>query len=133
MALRNLQELLRGTRRFATSLLPLFQRAFGNPQRSRKLRLRKSALQPHANDLRFGLYVRSFASASFDLPYTVQDFLPHVAFGLELGQCLSSQLLTHLGMPLTTASKYAQGHPRAWFWRTASASRTRSAGTVRSR
>jgi hypothetical protein len=34
--------------------------------------------------------------SSFDLPHTIQDFLPQIAFGLEGGECLSSQPLTHL-------------------------------------
>jgi hypothetical protein len=40
MTLRDLQELLCGTGRFPTPLLPLFQRALGNPQRGGKLCLR---------------------------------------------------------------------------------------------
>lgn len=31
----------------------------------------------------------------FDLPHTVQDFLPHIAFGLEFGKCLAGQLFRY--------------------------------------
>jgi hypothetical protein len=90
MAFGNFQELLCGGGRLSTALLPLLQGAFRNIQRHGKLRLRQPALAPHINDARLGFNALPLSTPGFDLLYTVQDFLPHVAFGLEFGESLTS-------------------------------------------
>ena len=85
MALNNFQELLRGTGRLAAALLPLLQGAFDTPTL-------RQVWPGKARSSNVGLLFFS----SFDLPNTIQDFLPHIAFGLEGGECLSSQPLIHL-------------------------------------
>ncbi len=52
--------------------------------------------ESHTNDIRLDFNIRSLYSPGFDLPHTVQDFLPHIAFGLEFGKCLAGQLFAHL-------------------------------------
>ena len=52
--------------------------------------------------VRFNL--RSLSSASFDLAYTVQNFLPHVALGLKLSQRISNSFFSHFETPPVTAS-----------------------------
>ena len=51
------------------------------------------------NDVRLGFDLYPLSAFGFDLPYTVQDFLPHIALGLESGECHAGQLLTHFEMP----------------------------------
>ena len=96
MAFSNLQEPLCGTGWFAVALFPLLQGTLGHTQRCGKLGLGKPAHQPHANDVGLSSNVGPLSFSSFDLPHTVQDFLPHIAFGLEVRKRLSGQLFTHL-------------------------------------
>ena len=111
----------------------LFQGALGNPQRNGKLRLRQSALQSHADDMRFRLHFCSPSFTRFDLEYSVQDLLPYVALRFKLGQRPSSKFLSHLETPPTTASEYVKACSPASPSPKASASRTRSAYTSHSR
>ena len=46
------------------------------------------------NDARLGFNAFPFPTSGFDFPYTIQNFLPHIAFGLEFGERLTGQLLT---------------------------------------
>jgi hypothetical protein len=55
----------------------------------------------HANDVGFG-YVGLLPFASFDLPYTVQDFLPPITLGLEVDECHTVSFL-----PITDCSNRA--------------------------
>lgn len=41
------------------------------------------------NDIRLGSHLRPLSSTRFDFPYAVQDFLPHIALGLEFGECFA--------------------------------------------
>ncbi len=86
MAFGNLQGLLRGAGWLAATLFPLLQGSLRNAQCRGKLCLREPALEPHADNLRFGLDFHPLTSTGFDLPYAVQDFLPNIALGLEFGQ-----------------------------------------------
>lgn len=56
------------------------------------------ALRTHG----FGLNLRPLSFASFDLPYTVQDFLPHITLGLEVDECHTVSFL-----PIANCSKRA--------------------------
>lgn len=49
---------------------------------------------------RFGFNLHPLPSAGFDLPRAVQDFSPHIEFGLALGECHTGLLLTHFEIPL---------------------------------
>lgn len=100
MVLGNLQELLRGAGWLAAALLPLFQGTLRHAQSCGKIRLRESALYPHTDDVRLGFNSLPFSAPGFDLPYTVQDFLPDIAFGFESGEGLTCKLFTLVEMPL---------------------------------
>ena len=59
------------------------------------------------NDARLGFNAFPFPTSwfFFDLPYTVQDFLPHIAFGLEFGERLTGQALDSFAtLPVIAAS-----------------------------
>ena len=86
MAFGHLQDLFCGAGWFAAVLLPLLQGALRYTQRCGKLCLRESALHPHTNDGQFGFNALPLSVSSVDLPYTVKDFLPHIAFGFEGGE-----------------------------------------------
>jgi hypothetical protein len=49
----------------------------------------------YALRVRRGFNALPLSAPGFDLPYAVQDFLPHIAFGLEFGSCLAGQLIVH--------------------------------------
>jgi hypothetical protein len=43
-------------------------------------------MKSHGNDGRLGSNLCPVSPASLYLPYTIQDFLPHIACGLEFGE-----------------------------------------------
>lgn len=90
--LGDLQQLLGRAGRLPAPLLPLFQGALGHSKGGGELGLRQTTLHPHASHLRLGFDLGAPSPAAFDLPHSVQDLLPHVALGLELGKRCTIEL-----------------------------------------
>ena len=89
-------ERLGGATRFTAALLPLFQRALRDTEKSGEPLLREAGTQPRADHRRAGFHSSPLAPAGLDLADGVQDFLPNVAARLESGERASCEFLCHL-------------------------------------
>src|SRR5689334_9206299 len=105
MPLCDQQQRFGGAGRLTPALLPLLERSLRNPERSRELSLRQTAIQPHLHNLGLRLDLGALTAASLDFPDTVEHLLPNIATRLEIGQRFTTELLSHYEMPPATASK----------------------------